>query len=400
MSYSLGYKFKSFFVKTSVLLAVIAVRLLRPFVLIRFGRLSSERIGHFAIETELYLCEREVGLYGRRAIDIFYHNQPICNYQLKKMWERILRVFFLAALIDKLNRRLPGGGPHVFKWRQNPSIDIHGLLGRTKTHLSFTAEEEEFGRETLRKIGIPDNAPFICFHPRDRRYLDTVFPAENWRYHDFRDANVNNFIPAMKEMSCRGYYALRMGVFVEEVLNTDNPKIIDYAKKHRTDFLDIYLSGKCRFFLGTSSGINWTATIFRRPVAWTNLVSLEYLPRGCGNDLFIPKKLWLRKQNRFMTFREIFNSETRTLAEAETFERLEIDVIENTPEEITALAVELDERLNNTWQIHDEDKRLQKRFRELYLEPNKFTHISSQNGEAGLPRIGAEFLRHNKTLLE
>ena len=38
------------------LIIVFLVRILRPFVHIRFGSLYSDRIGHFALTTELYLC--------------------------------------------------------------------------------------------------------------------------------------------------------------------------------------------------------------------------------------------------------------------------------------------------------------------------------------------------------
>lgn len=61
-----------------------------------------------------------------------------------------------------------------------------------------------------------------------------------------------------------------MGVIVKEALNTTNPMIIDYATKSSTDFLDIYLGAKCRFFLGSTGGINAVPRIFQRPVAYVN----------------------------------------------------------------------------------------------------------------------------------
>ena len=48
---------------TILLLPVIfIVRIIRPFILIRFGTLCSSRIGHYAANTEIYLCERDAGL--------------------------------------------------------------------------------------------------------------------------------------------------------------------------------------------------------------------------------------------------------------------------------------------------------------------------------------------------
>ena len=39
---------------------VLVVRAVRPLILIRFGHMQSERIGHFAANTELYLCNRDI----------------------------------------------------------------------------------------------------------------------------------------------------------------------------------------------------------------------------------------------------------------------------------------------------------------------------------------------------
>ena len=39
--------------------AVITIRLIRPWILVRFQALGSTRIGHFAGNVEMYLCERD-----------------------------------------------------------------------------------------------------------------------------------------------------------------------------------------------------------------------------------------------------------------------------------------------------------------------------------------------------
>ena len=68
------------------------IRALRPLVTIRFGSLRSERIGHFAGNTEIYLSERDLGMHGSKTHDVFYILPPVCNEQLKRMWERTLNI--------------------------------------------------------------------------------------------------------------------------------------------------------------------------------------------------------------------------------------------------------------------------------------------------------------------
>ena len=92
-----------------------------------------------------------------------------------------------------------------------------------------------------------------------------------------------------------------------------------------------------------------------------------------------------------MTFREIFESGAAELQTAARYQQMGIEVVENTAEEITALAVEMDERLKGTWQATEEDEALQARFWALFK-------IKQWHGPV-VSHIGAEFLRHNRALL-
>ena len=74
-----------------------------------------------------------------------------------------------------------------------------------------------------------------------------------------------------------------------------------------------------------------------------------------------------------------------------TFHYLGIELIENTPEEICDVTIEMDERLNGTWKTTKEDEELQHRFWDLFgLDKIKSPDL----------RIGSEYLTRNKELIE
>jgi len=373
---------------------VIAMRLSRPLVLIRIGHLTSFRIGHYAADTEMYLCQRDLTTQRGRTVDIFFNTSPISNHQLKKMWDRTLLVSQLARPVAMANGRIPGGQRHHASLP--PDKDLDGMLTRTQTHLSFTAKEERAGQAALRELGIPEGAPFVCFYARDAAYLDAAFPdnEQNWRDHDYRDASIHKLLPAAEELTRRGYFALRMGAVVKEPLNTTNPMIIDYATTGRTDFIDIYLNATCRFFLGDSAGISCVPKIFRRPLGYINAIPIGsfYIFGFAPGSVFIPKKLWSEEQGRFLTFREIVGSEIGSFLDTWQYENLGLQPVENTPEEIMAVAVETDDRIRGTWQKTEEDEQLQRRFWSVYKQENP-------NAVIGL-RVGKEFLRQNRELLD
>ena len=65
----------------------VLIKLIRPIFLIRFREIPSARIGHFAIETELYLCEKNHKLrqISKPHIDIFFVGKNISNKYLLKL---------------------------------------------------------------------------------------------------------------------------------------------------------------------------------------------------------------------------------------------------------------------------------------------------------------------------
>jgi len=380
---------------------VLVIRVVRPLVTIKLGRLDMGRIGG-AYNAEWFLCERYAGSYdGRRYFDIFYFiisTGTICNHQWRKMWKRVLRVFPLgqvALIADNLNRRFPGHGRHVVPL-QPESLPVNDntvkcILARKKPFLEFTLEEENLGQKALQDLGMPKGTPFVCFSARDAAYLDAIYPERNWRYHDYRDSSIHNYIPTAEELVWRGYYAIRMGAIVKERIHTDNQAIIDYATNgKRTDFLDIYLGAKCRFFICSPSGISIIPEVFRKPVVYVNWLHLPNIFTWMRQALFIPKKLYLTNENRWLTFREMVESDIGVYDRSELYERKGIEVVENGPEEIVAVSIEMDERLKGTWKATKEDEELQQRFWAIF-GANKLKSPEL--------RIGAAYLRENQDLL-
>ncbi len=92
-----------------------------------------------------------------------------------------------------------------------------------------------------------------------------------------------------------------------------------------------------------------------------------------------------------MTFPEFMATWPERFNGTKHFEHIGVDVIENTPEELLDMVVEMDERLKGKWQTTEEDEELQQRFWSL-LE------VTEPNHEFR-PRMGAKFLRQNRELL-
>ena len=272
------------------------------------------------------------------------------------------------------------------------SLDCYAYdaFNNIPSQLAFTEEEEIKGERLLQHMGIKLGAPFVCFHARDKMYLNLEY-SNDCTYHDYRDCDIQNYLAAAEYLASRGIPALRMGSIVEFALPKSSPGIIDYAKRHRTDFGDIFLSAKCKFFLGNTAGICCLRWIFKKPSAFANLPH-SGMPPFFKGDLFIVKKPWLVGCKRFLTFREVFENGIDEWPRSELFIEGDIELVENTSHEICALAKEMNARIDGTWVSTEEDEELQARYRSLFPPDHPAIGFPS--------RMGAEFLRQNQELLD
>ena len=393
------------FLCTLAVPSVLVIRLIRPWLLVRWGGLITGRIGHFIGETEMYLCEQDAGINvpKQRHVDIFYmRGRIICNKQLATMWKRVLRVWpvWILAPISLVNRLIPLGAVHEVGTNTNNDRDVHNLLDRFPPHLEFTSAEEARGEAGLRGMGISPDTPFVCLIVRDSAYLDAHLPSGEWNYHNYRDSDIQNYILAAEELADRGYFVIRMGAKVRAAMKTVHPRIIDYATNGmRSDFMDIYLGAKCEFCISTATGFDTVPRMFRRPIVYTNMVPLGYISTHRTQFLGITRHHFSMADKRELTLSEIFNHNVGFCLRTDCYTSEGVELIENTPEEIRDVVIEMAERLNGTWQPHEDDEDLQRRFWEIFPSDAVGKNGRPLHGEIR-SRFGAQFLRNNRDWLQ
>lgn len=374
-------------------LVVFLAWIIRPVIRLRLGEISATRIGHQSANTELFLRRHVLRGSPKRDYSLLFSHPP-ANEQLAKMIRRRVRVIQHGRVLS-LYQGLRSRTSKSALWADLPlEQNEWELFNDVPSQLYFTAEEESKGLALLASMGVKENDTFITFHVRDSAYLDTVhnyWGRDQWEAHDYRDANLMNFIPAVQYMAEQEITSIRLGQVVKQPLPELGPRIIDYATNYRTDFGDIYLFSRPKFFLTAGGGPISLAWIFGVPTAYPNLVPLATKSPG-KNDIFTPKKLWDIQRKRFLTFRETVESGVDQFQESSLYRDAGLEVVDNTPEEILALTKEMNDRLDGVWVGADEDEELLQRFRTIY-HPGHLSH--------GFPsRVGAEYLRQNRRLLE
>ena len=243
------------------------------------------------------------------------------------------------------------------------------------------------GQIALEQLGVTSDKWFVCINSRDGGYS-----PNDEKYHNFRNCSINDYLLAAEFIKSIGGIGIIMG---DSTMSTV-PKIdglIDYAHHQiRSDWLDLYIAARCRFFLGNTSGAYQMSFVFGVPVATANMTPLGSLYPGGNKDIAIPKLYKDVYSGRLLSFREILDSPISNFRFSSQFAAAGVELVNNSPEEIRDLAIEQLERITNpNFAYEKEDDVLQIQFRELF----KLGHYSF--GSAS--RVGRAFLKQYNHLL-
>ena len=346
----------------------------------KFFRFYTDRIGHLCSNTELFIRED----YNPKDKYIGFNDDYICNRQLLDMFSRYMckKMIYNSHVRDICETVF--SNRFIKHYHFNPTA-YSSFKG--EPFLEFNKDECRLGMEELARMGV--DSWYVCFHNRDGSYLNNRKEYhKDFSYHDYRDSDVKNQIKAMEYVTEQGGYAIRMGYLVDEPLETDNPRIIDYASRFRSDFMDIFLSANCKFFVGNSAGLICVAFLFNTPSVMLNSCPLEYvdMPKG---GLFLPKLVYNTDEDRLLSFEEVLTKGIGSFTRMEQFDRYHLSNVENTSEDILGVVREMNMRVDMEWDNIYE--KLQSRFWSLFKPYHRCY---------GCPaRVGSRFLKNHEGLL-
>lgn len=337
----------------------------------RFLFIDSERIGHFCL-SEASLRESDELKSKKHPKIIGIYRRKVANDFLLKMFKR--KIFcFRSNYLESFLEKMAADSPPFLKKRINTGANFTAYQAFSPA-LKFTEEEIQYGKQKLLEMGITANDWFVCFHMRDETYLKNQFPNQDWGRHQYRNSALEDLRPSMEYITQLGGFALRMGQITETRLLSENKKIIDYANTFRSDFLDIFLLSQCRFFIGTTSGVTNLAIIFNRPYMLYNLFPLIYI-KAMSTDLFLPLKL-RNKQQVLLKFETMKKNNYFLLSTQEEFDQHDLEVVQNSAEEILEATKEFYEIISNKKNNYSNEvsERLFEKFCRIFDVENKKIH--------------------------
>lgn len=391
-SLSMGFLYAAFRFLGLVLAvpAILILWILKPVLWVKVGGLQYGRIGHLALNTDLFLRQRQLGIYPNDPYYLFISNpNNLANRQLLKMWKRILPIYESRVLSWLFYGMLPVLKRTPFHLDLQCFSNEYYEFNNAKSSLYFTPDEIEKGRNLLNQMNVDlDKDAFVCIFARDNTYLKHNIPYHDWDYQNARNSDIDSLIETTKYLIEKGFTVIRIGSMVNKPISYSHAKLIDYScSENQSDFLDIFLIAQCKFLLAAgSSGIINVADIFDKPTLIVNLAEYQHPPFG-KNALYTPKKYKYKSTGNYLRFEdaiklgEVYPNITDLGLETE--ETSSQDILETTKEMLA--------RLENKFSYSHESTKLIQAFCKLWSE-------SGVIGSSTKTPIGIAWLKKNQAL--
>ena len=369
---------------------IIILWVLKPFVWIKVGGLHYGRIGHLALNTDLFLRRRQLGTYPDGPFYCFISNpNNSANRQLVNMWKRVIPVYESRVLSWLYYGMLPILKRTPFYQDLPMDSNEYFEFNNTKSLLYFTHDEIEKGREILSQMNVNfDKDEFVCIFARDDAFLKHTAPYNNWDYHNTRNADIDNLVETAKYLIEKGFVVIRVGSIVKKPINFSHERMIDYPySRHQSDFMDIFLLANCKFVISSgTSGITDVAAICDRPMLAVNISEFGHAPIT-KNCLYIPKKYKYINTNNYLHFKDALNLGTFWKNPV----ALGLEIEENSPQDILEATQEMLERLENRFSYSPDSEKLIQAYHKLWSESTVSARLSKTP-------IGVSWLKQNRGL--
>ncbi len=250
----------------------------------------------------------------------------------------------------------------------------------------------KYGEKVLRKFGVPKNAWFVTFHYRDDMYYKKInYWESNYKN---RCVDVNSYALALKEIIDRGGWCIRMGTTKSMPLPDEIKslgRVIDIPHCNiDVDRITPYLLSQCKFFLGCNSGPSILPGFFGVPTVQVQSSPFYGIPIH-HFDLFIFKKYWSLSKKRYLSIEEMCQEPIVHMNLDDQFEKEQIQLIDNSAEDIHDVVVEMFDKLKNNIKYSQKDNELQLSFKSR-LHPSSYCFKVPA-------RVGKIFLEKNTEIL-
>ena len=155
--------------------------------------------------------------------------------------------------------------------------------------ISFTQKEIDEAEDFLNSNGL-GKGKYVCFCVRDESYYKEFKPdlhSGTAKDFEFRNAKLINYVKAAKYLKKKGITPVLMGFSTKKIPDVF---LCPAISSEFRPWIEAYLFRECLFTVGMMTGTTLYASLFGRPVLWSDAF-WRGTPIGGRQDLVLPKKI-------------------------------------------------------------------------------------------------------------
>jgi putative glycosyltransferase (TIGR04372 family) len=312
---------------------------------IRFLQIETRRFGHMCEPIEIHFLEKKKFKENfKDYLDIYFPEKVISNTYLWRRWknffkikvnDQILRFFcepiFKMAVKKKMNKLLipfrhnskvlSGANKKGNIWQTH---DINNVLSSFNPIINFSKDEKIFAEKIFKNKNISKNDKIILLTIRDDEYYKRIYNSKE--QNDHRNTNINIFLDLIKYLCDKNFKVIRMGKIQKNKIKFEHPNFFDYAFSDiRNDFFDIYLFSISTFVISNGTGLDSTATLFRKKILYLNYGELTSFNTFFNNNVaFIYPRKFVYREKEDLNIIQIFDKKITTFTNNQEFQENDI----------------------------------------------------------------------------
>ena len=327
-------------------LFIFFLKIISRFINIKFFHLYTSRIGHLTLnfDASLFYLEKDTKI-------IFFTDKIICNSYILNFFKKQKNVYFInSAFLLKIFYCIHLSDPKsnfILKFKKvQPDFSFQF---RYKSKIEFPSHSKQEINDFFLKYKLKRN--FIGFHARNDFYIKKNNLLNDKNYHSFRNHDFKDFNLAANFLKHK-YSVVKLGVTYEEENIKNLCKFFGFKIFTSYDFnhnpeADYFINAHSAYNVVGSSGVDAISSILRKKNVYVNLIpfNLNRLSYCSPGSIIIPKKIYDKKNKKFLTFSEHLNLNFNLHTFVDPYKKNHLEVINNTSQEILNAVIEMEDRI-------------------------------------------------------
>ena len=314
-------------------------RIIKNFVDFQFCHLYTSRIGHQTVNFDIALLSVKKSTIILCSNDKKIANRFILNFfknQNKVFFSPIFKYFYhLILFVNK-------DSEFIISWKQyQPEFSFHL---NTRGRIIFPKFSKQKLSSIFSKYQIREN--FIGLFSRNPLYIKKN-NLNDQNFHDYRDFDFKDFELAIEYLKKDNSLVKLGDTYPEENFDYSGTKILTSLDYNSNQEIDYILNAYSRYNVMGDSGISGISSILRKKIIYVNFIPLNinHLSYCSPESIILPKKIFDKKKERFLTFTENLNLNFSLHNTSDQYKDRNLEVINNSPKEILDVVIEMEEQL-------------------------------------------------------